>query len=347
MEVCTIAIPLLVAVPFLLRSSDSYSEKYEHSKLRFLGVPKSKYILMFRIIGFFCLFLSAFAIYKNYIAEESSELEESKEFWEEIERNSKSGAVKGAVLLGAAIAIPARMSSTRFPGKPLALLGGKPVIERVYRNCLKSKLAQKVVILTDSPEISEFGNRIGAPVIMTSKNCRSGTDRIIEAVGEIKSDFVVNVQGDEPFIDCGLIDAVIEANKKNGCEVVTAASRISDPKTLTNPNVVKVLRDNLGRAVYFSRSPLPYVRDEPRADKWLEHASYWRHVGIYGYSAKALARYGSLPVSAMETCEMLEQLRFIAAGYRFEIVETEYKSIGIDTPDDLKNAEKYITAYAE
>ncbi len=347
LEVCTIAVPLFIALLFLLRSSESYSEKYEHSKMRFMGISKSKYILLFRIIGILCLLIAVFAVYNNYIAEDSGELDESREFWEEIEKNAKSGAIRSAMLLGAAIAIPARMSSTRFPGKPLALLGGKAVIERVYENCLKSELAEKVVILTDSLEISEFGDKIGAPVIMTSKNCRSGTERIIEAFEEIKSEFVVNVQGDEPFIDYRLIDSIIEAHKASNCEIVTAASKILDAQTLINPNVVKVLRDNSGRAAYFSRSPLPYVRGEPQIGKWFERADYWRHIGIYGYSAKALARYESLPLSAMETCEMLEQLRFIAAGYKFEIVETEYKSIGIDTPEDLKAAEEFLAASAK
>ena len=177
---------------------------------------------------------------------------------------------------------------------------------------------------------------------MTSEKCRSGTERIIEAFEEIGAEFVVNVQGDEPFISPKLIDSVIEAHRATNSDLVTAASKIGDANMLINPNVVKVLRDGQGRALYFSRSPLPYVRGQSNPAKWLESCDYWRHIGIYGYSAKALARYDSLPVSTMEKCEMLEQLRFVSAGYKFDIVETDYCSIGIDTPEDLDAAEEYL-----
>ena len=159
---------------------------------------------------------------------------------------------------------------------------------------------------------------------------------------EIGAEFVVNVQGDEPFISPKLIDSVIEAHRATNSDLVTAASKIGDANMLINPNVVKVLRDGQGRALYFSRSPLPYVRGQSNPAKWLESCDYWRHIGIYGYSAKALARYDSLPVSTMEKCEMLEQLRFVSAGYKFDIVETDYCSIGIDTPEDLDAAEEYL-----
>ena len=341
-EVAVVAVPLFVACLFLLRTSESYNESYDTSRLRFWGISKSKYRLFFRALGVLCLLVAAFAIYKNYFYEGSDQNIENREFWEDIEKKSKNGVFMNAMLLGAAIAIPARMASTRFPGKPLALLGGKAVIERVYESCLKSERAEKAVILTDSLEIMEFADKIGAPAIMTSPKCRSGTERIIEAFGEINAEFVVNVQGDEPFISPKLIDSLIEAHTATNCELVTAGSRITDARTLINPNVVKILRDNSGKAAYFSRTPLPYVRGEASPEKWLERCDYWRHIGIYGYSAKALARYDSLPVSKMEQCEMLEQLRFVAAGYNFEIVETEYESIGIDTPEDLEAAEKFL-----
>ncbi len=340
-EVASVAVPLFIALLFLARSGESYREKYDVSKFRFWGLSSGQYVFLFRLIGIFFLLLACFAVYKNYIEEPSAEYNETKEFWDEI--NKRSGDVFSmAMLLGAAIAIPARMASTRFPGKPLALLGGKAVIERVYDACKQSEFAEKAVILTDSIEIAEFADRISAPVIMTSEKCRSGTERIIEASEEIGAEFVVNVQGDEPFISPKLIDAVIEAHRAYNSDLVTAVGKIGDASTLINPNVVKVLRDGEGRALYFSRSPLPYMRGEGNPAKWLEHYDYWRHIGIYGYSAKALARYDSLPVSAMEKCEMLEQLRFVSAGYKFDIVETDYQSIGIDTPEDLEAAEEYL-----
>jgi 3-deoxy-manno-octulosonate cytidylyltransferase (CMP-KDO synthetase) len=207
---------------------------------------------------------------------------------------------------------------------------------------MKCELAEKVVILTDSIEILEFADKIGAPAISTSPNCQSGTERIIEAFEEINADFVVNVQGDEPFISPKLVDSIIEVGKNSNVELVTAISKITDEQALINPNIVKVLRDNEGAGIYFSRTPLPYIRGEANPAEWLKRCDYWRHIGIYGYSAKSLARYASLPVSKMEKCEMLEQLRFIASGYKFELVETDYTSIGIDTPEDLAEAEEFL-----
>ncbi len=341
LEICAFVIPLFLAVLFLARTNESYNEKYESSKLKFLGFSKSQYRLIFRCLGVFCMLVGFYAIYQNYFYEEESEYKETIDFWKEVDKNSEI-PIRSAMLLGAAIAIPARMGSSRFPGKPLALLGGKAVLERVYENCLKCELAEKVVILTDSAEILEFADKIGAPAIATSEKCRSGTERIIEAIDKIGADFVVNVQGDEPFISPKLVDSIIASRRDSNAELVTAVSKITDAQTLMNPNVVKVLRDNSGTAIYFSRTPLPYVRGESNPAEWLKRSDYWRHIGVYGYSAKSIARYASLPVCVAEQCEMLEQLRFVSAGFKFELVETNYSSIGIDTPEDLAAAEEFL-----
>ena len=310
LEVAVVIVPLFLAVLFLFRSGASYEERYNNSKLKFAGFSKFQYALLFRIIGFICFIIAAFAFWNNYIAEDMPVDSENREFWEDVEKKSLDGfMIKGAMLLGAAIAIPARMGSSRFPG---------------------------------SPEIQRFAEGISAPCIMTSPECKSGTERIIEALGSIGAEFIVNVQGDEPFISPRLIDSIISAGVDSNSQLVTAASRITSADSLKNPNVVKVLRDNIGRAVYFSRTPLPYVRGVENCSDWLSKTSYWRHIGIYGYSAKSLVRYSSLPQPDMEACEMLEQLRFIAAGYPFDIVETEYEPVGIDTPADLEAAEDYI-----
>lgn len=340
-EVATILVPLFFAAIFLLRKNETHEDNYSMSRLRGMGMSLGVYKALYRIAGVICVALAAFAVYKHYIQVPTEELTDARKFWEDVKAR-QNAAVKGAMLLGAAIAIPTRMGSTRFPGKPLALLGGKAVIERVYESCLKSSLAEKVVILTDSIEIMEFADKIKAPAIMTSEKCRSGTERIIEAFEKIDADFVVNVQGDEPFISPKLIDSIIQTHKNSGADLVTAVSKIGDAATLANPNVVKVLRDNSGKSLYFSRSPLPYNRGEPNIEKWLEKCDYWRHIGIYGYSEKALVRYNSLESTKLESCEMLEQLRFIAAGYKFDVVETEYESIGIDTPADLEAAEEFL-----
>lgn len=342
LEVAMIAVPLVVALALLIPSKASYSEKFENSKFRSFGVSETNYRLCMRLMGVVCLIVACFAFYMNYIAEPDATLKPNKEFWEDINRNTSEDLMKLSMLLGAAVAIPARMGSTRFPGKPLALLGGKAVLQRVHEACKKSKYAQKVVILTDSLEILEFAQTIGAQAIKTSEKCKSGTERIVEALPEIDADFIVNVQGDEPFISPKLIDDIIEANRASNSQLVTAVSRITDASALVNPNVVKALRDADGRAIYFSRSPLPYVRGEANFEKWLGKSEYWRHVGIYGYSAKSIVRYANLPPCRMEQAEMLEQLRFVNAGFKFDIVETEYESIGIDTPADLAAAEEFL-----
>lgn len=381
-EVATIALPLFIALILLCRRSSSYDENFETSKLKFLGISRGQYKFLFRFVGVVCVFIAGFAMWQFYFSDNRSKIySESEDFWNAVESDPKAGSFLkergeqllkknnaegakelqqfkvpaspksgktaplspvGAMLFAAAIAIPARMGSTRFPGKPLAFLDGKTVIERVYESCKKSELAEKVVILTDSLEIQEYSKKINADCIMTSEKCKSGTERIIEALDEIDAEFVVNVQGDEPFISYKLIDEIISSHLDNRAELVTAASKITDAQTLINPNVVKVLRDIEGKSIYFSRTPLPYVRGQSQFDKWLEQADYWRHIGIYGYSAKAITKYSTLRPTVLEQAEMLEQLRFIAAGFKFDVVETQYASIGIDTPADLVAAEEYL-----
>ena len=340
-EVGIIIVPFVFGMFFLLKSGASYEDAYEGSQLRFWGISKSKYKLMFRLLGVFCLMLSAFAVYRNYFAPDENIDKEIKKFWRDVDSSQQDNFLSMA-LLAAAIAIPTRMGSSRFPGKPLAVLGGKTVIERVYERCMQSKLSGRAVILTDSPEIIDFAAKIGAPALMTSPKCNSGTERIIEAFDKIGAEFVVNVQGDEPFISPELVDALIQKRAQTGCGLATAVSKITDAAALENENIVKVLRGEDGRSIYFSRSPLPHIRGEPDRAKWLGRAEYWRHIGIYGYSREALEKYAGFGECALEKREMLEQLRFVANGMKFEIVETEYESIGIDTPADLAAAEEFL-----
>ncbi|MFI3290555.1 MAG: 3-deoxy-manno-octulosonate cytidylyltransferase [Opitutales bacterium] len=242
-----------------------------------------------------------------------------------------------------AIAIPTRMTSTRFPGKALALLGGMTVLERVYRKCMAVEQAKgNVYILTDSDEIMQFAKKIGAKAILTSPKCNNGTERIVEALSQIDADFIVNVQGDEPFIPTELISALMDKYSETKCLLSTAVSKISQAQDLDNPNIVKVLRNGLGKIIYFSRQALPYQREEKNKSKWLNNCDYFRHIGIYGYSKEVLKKYNDLPESILEKNEFLEQLRFVDADYSFECVETKYLSIGIDTPQDLEEAELYL-----
>ncbi|MBR6388550.1 MAG: 3-deoxy-manno-octulosonate cytidylyltransferase [Opitutales bacterium] len=333
------AIPACIGIAMLIRSRESYEDAFVYSSLRGSGMSKKQYICLFRTIGAVLVLIAAAIFYYAHLYENFHSDKEYEEFFKNTEVNS---IFKTAMILSGAIAIPTRMGSTRFPGKPLAKLGSKRVLEHVYEKCLASKNAQAVFILTDSPEIDSFAKSIGANCIMTSPQCQNGTERIVEALEKINANFIVNVQGDEPFIPPSLIDSIFEIRAKTNCEIATAATPISDPEELFNPNNVKVLTNAAGQAIYFSRSPLPYVRGEQDPAKWLEKRKYLKHIGIYGYSKEALKKYATLPKSSLETCESLEQLRFIDAGIPMALVESGYKVVGIDTPEDLQKAEAML-----
>ncbi len=345
LEVASYLIPSVAGIYFLFRGAESYADSYDRSRLKFAGMSLRAYKILFRLFGVLLLAIASVIVW-NFYSEEEMIGSDKKDFWNDIkEREEKEGdgLLFKVSFMPFAIAIPARMASSRFPGKPLAKLGGKTVLERVCERCAESKLAGgHITVLTDSEDIFSHAQSIGVKCVMTPQTCSCGTERIIAAIDEIGAQFIVNVQGDEPFIEGALIDAIIEKRIDTGAELVTAAHKISDPSELPNPNVVKVLRDGGGRVLYFSRSPLPYVRGEADFSKWLEKADYWRHIGIYGYSRAALEKYSTLPHSELEDCEKLEQLKFVSAGYSFALVETNYKSIGIDTPADLAAAEEYL-----
>ena len=191
---------------------------------------------------------AAAIFYYVHLSENISLPDDEKDFWNEIDKSKGANAIfKTAMLLSGAIAIPTRMGSTRFPGKPLAMLGSKRVLEHVYEKCLSSKNAQGVFILTDSPEIDAFAKSIGANCIMTSPECQNGTERIVEALEKINAEFIVNVQGDEPFIPPSLIDSIFEIRSRTHCEIATAATPIADAEELFNPNNVKVLTNASGQ----------------------------------------------------------------------------------------------------
>ena len=333
------SIPACIGIAMIIRGRESYEDSFVNSTLRQNGVSLKKYILIFKLLGVFLILIAAALFYYIHLHESMPAV--NKEV-EEFFKSDNSEIFKTAMLLSGAIAIPTRMGSTRFPGKPLARLGSKRVLEHVYEKCLASKNAQAVFILTDSPEIEAFAKTIGANCLMTSPQCQNGTERIVEALEKIGAEFIVNVQGDEPFIPPSLIDSIFEIRAKTNCEIATAATPIEDPGELFNPNNVKVLTNAAGQAIYFSRSPLPYVRGESDPAKWLERRKYLKHIGIYGYSKSALQKYAALPKSSLESCESLEQLRFIDAGIPMALVESGYKVVGIDTPEDLQKAEAML-----
>lgn len=235
--------------------------------------------------------------------------------------------------------IPARFASTRFPGKPLADIAGKSMIQRVYEQCLKSNSLDKLLVATDDERIATHVRGFGE-VVMTSSTHPSGTDRCREASqlsGET-FDYVINIQGDEPFIDPSQIDLL--ANLLDGkTELATLAKKIEDEEQIHDPNVVKVVTDVHGTALYFSRNPVPYQRSS-NGKPWVELHSYYKHIGIYAYRTDVLDRITQLPVSPLERSESLEQLRWLENGYRIRVANTELETRGIDTPEDLERVLK-------
>lgn len=239
----------------------------------------------------------------------------------------------------AVVCIPARLASSRFPRKVLALLDGKPLLQHVYQNAQASRLAARTYILADSNEVRTVAEGFGATVLMTSPDCPSGTARIASALDRIEGDIIVNVQGDEPLLQAVVIDAMIERLQQGDAGVATPVVRITDPADLDNPNIVKVARTDSGRALYFSRSAIPHVRDVPRSE-WLGGAQFWAHVGLYAYRRPVVAQYGALPEGRLEALERLEQLRLLEAGITIDAVEVETLAHGVDIPEDLAVVER-------
>lgn len=240
--------------------------------------------------------------------------------------------------------IPARYASTRFPGKPLALIGGISMIERVYRQV--NKVLEDVIVATDDSRIYEAVEKFGGKAIMTSTAHRSGTDRCFEAFEKSgnDADVIINIQGDEPFIDPSQIDALMGCFDKEDVHIATLIRPFPASGTfseLENPNTPKVVTDSEGYALYFSRSIIPYVRSCAN-DQWPGKTQFYTHVGIYAFRRDVLSKIVSLPQSSLELAESLEQLRWIQNGYKIRTATTTAPTIGIDTPDDLIKAERLL-----
>lgn len=240
--------------------------------------------------------------------------------------------------------IPARFASTRFPGKPLALIGGKTMIQRVYEKA--SSVLKHVYVATDDERIANAVKEFGGNVIITSPNHQSGTDRCYEALcntGE-KFDVVINIQGDEPFIDPSQIKALMDCFDDSQTQIATMAKKIS-PKDgmayLENPNHPKLVVNSKDEAMYFSRSVIPYLRGTDK-NEWLSKHVYLKHLGIYAYRADILAQITSLTPSTLELAESLEQLRWLENGFRIKVCYTDIETIGIDTPKDLEKANSLL-----
>ncbi|MCX7723026.1 MAG: 3-deoxy-manno-octulosonate cytidylyltransferase [Verrucomicrobiae bacterium] len=239
--------------------------------------------------------------------------------------------------------IPARYASTRFPGKPLALIAGKPLIQHVLERCKRAKSLAELIVATDDTRIAEAVRQF-CKVELTRPDHPSGTDRVAEVAARIECDAVVNIQGDEPLIEPAVIDAVAAALAD--APMSTAATRLKHPAEYENPNVVKVVVNAAGRALYFSRRTIPYLRDaasRPVAEQ-LAAFPFLKHLGIYGYRRGVLLRLVRYPVSALEAAEKLEQLRALENGIEIAVVQVEYESVGVDVPEDVARVEAMLAA---
>jgi 3-deoxy-manno-octulosonate cytidylyltransferase (CMP-KDO synthetase) len=232
--------------------------------------------------------------------------------------------------------IPARYASTRFPGKPLVDIAGKSMIQRVYEQAKKCATLTQVIVATDDERIFNHVQQFGGVAVMTADTHQSGTDRCAEVAKQHPEyDVVINIQGDEPFIDPEQIDKVASCFDEEGTQLATLVKKIQTTEELYNFSSPKVILNKNSEAIYFSRSPLPHVRGhEPQ--QWLYHYTYYKHIGIYGYRSDILQQVTLLPVSSLEKAESLEQLRWIENGYRIKVAETELETHAIDTPEDLK-----------
>jgi 3-deoxy-manno-octulosonate cytidylyltransferase (CMP-KDO synthetase) len=244
---------------------------------------------------------------------------------------SNSGPSARTVSVSAIAIIPARYQSSRLPGKALADIAGRPMIEHVYRRASAARSIQSVIVATDDERIHRAVLAFGGQSRMTSPSHQSGTDRIAEIAASLEYDVIVNVQGDEPLIEPDMIDEAVAPFAADASLMMsTLRRRIEDDAERENPNITKVVVDRDDIALYFSRAPIPYVRPGSPA------APAWRHIGLYAYRRECLLRLAALPPTAMERSEMLEQLRALDHGIRIKTLETHFESIGVDTPEDLE-----------
>ena len=228
--------------------------------------------------------------------------------------------------------IPARYGATRFPGKPLVMIAGKPLIQRVYEQARKAKNLQRLIIATDDERIMSAARAFGADVKMTSPDHQSGTERVAEVAEGLDTPIIINIQGDEPLLQGQMIDDLVGVLQDDSIPMATLASKVTELERIQNQDIVKVVADKNGKALYFSRSPLPF-----------QSADYFnQHIGIYGYQKEFLMQFHALPVSRLEACEKLEQLRALENGYTIKIISTPFQVLSVDTPEDIMAVEKFI-----
>ena len=242
------------------------------------------------------------------------------------------------------IVVPARYASVRFPGKPLAQIAGKPMIQHVVERVRQAQQKVKVVVATEDERILNAAKSFGGEAILTRPDHKTGTDRVAEVAAHIPADIYINVQGDEPLIDPGTIDAVIETMAEDdSIQLATPCSAITHQPDIMDPNVVKAVMDFDGNALYFSRAPIPWVRDTGAKVA----ARHTKHIGLYGYRRDALLEFPTLPPGELERVEQLEQLRWLENGFKIRMVETEYDAVSVDVPADIAKVEKILNTQGQ
>jgi 3-deoxy-manno-octulosonate cytidylyltransferase (CMP-KDO synthetase) len=239
--------------------------------------------------------------------------------------------------------IPARYASTRFPGKPLVDIAGKSMIQRVYEQAKKSTYLTEVVVATDDQRIAQHVKKFGGEAVMTSDQHQSGTDRCFEAMNIFgaSADVIINIQGDEPFIHPAQIDEIASCFLVPGVQIATLVKKIDSTTDLFNVNIPKVILNKNKEAIYFSRQTIPAIRGK-KEEEWMLHQTFYKHIGIYAYQVSVLAEITALKPASLEIAEGLEQLRWIENGYKIKVELTDYESVAVDVPDDLKKLTKFL-----
>src|SRR6202167_1251792 len=242
------------------------------------------------------------------------------------------------------VVIPARYASRPFPGKPLAPISGKPMIQHVVEHVRLATLPSRIIVATEDPRIKSAVESFGADAILPRPAPRTGPDRTAEVATHAQADIYINVQGDEPLIDPGTIDSVAAAMADDdSIQLATPCAAITLPGEIMDPNIVKVVQDFDGQALYFSRAPIPWVRDT--GDRVA--AKHWKHIGLYGYRREALLEFPTLPPGELERIEQLEQLRWLENGFHMHVVETNYNAVSVDVPGDIQKVEKLLQSRAQ
>ena len=241
----------------------------------------------------------------------------------------------------AVVAIPARIGSTRLPRKVLLEINGKPMLHHVVERCLEVESVAEVFVVTDSEEVFESLEKTNANALMSAPECPSGTARIASVIDQLPGDIIINVQADQPIVEPELISDIIRKFRKTNADIATPVWKITKIEDLEDPSLAKVVRSHDNRALYFSRSPIPYVRDQKRIN-WTKYATCWAHYGVYAYRRIVLENLKNIPLGDLEMQEKLEQLRFLEAGFWIHTIETSYRQCAVDSKQDLEKLEKKL-----